>query len=86
MNRKVLLLASCLFVPSILSAQVFSGWWTGGNLGFNYYAGLLLTLTPFHADSFCEDDDEVQQKHNLVSCVNARIGFDLIEDSLRNKA
>lgn len=103
MNRKIVLFALLLFVPALLSAQALSGWWTAGNIGFNYYAsedcstkflldvdvlsftfkhndtGLMLSLTPFHCDSFCEDDHDVQEKNNIVSFLNAKVGFDILE-------
>lgn len=44
--------------------------------------GLQLNLSPMHFDSFSEDDDEIQQKNNLDSFLNVRLGLDLLKESV----
>lgn len=106
MNRKIVLLALVLLVPSLLSAQELSGWWTCGNFGVNgHYSddcstdlmvdldvldftirhnetGLQLSFTPWHFDSFAEEDDALQQQNNLDSLLNAKVGIDLLKENV----
>lgn len=42
--------------------------------------GLLAGISLFHLDSFCEDNDVIQQQNNLISGLNARLGVNLLKD------
>lgn len=43
--------------------------------------GLFASVSPFHADSFCEGDEDTQKQNNLYSFVNMKLGLDLLKDN-----
>lgn len=44
--------------------------------------GLQLNFTPVHFDSFAEEDDDIQQKNNLDTFLNAKFGIDLLKNNV----
>lgn len=43
--------------------------------------GLLLTVCPFHFDSFAEDDEIIQQQNNMITGINAKLGIDILKNN-----
>lgn len=39
MKKLSVILVLCVLVTSAVSAQVFAGWWTAGDVAFNFYSG-----------------------------------------------
>lgn len=42
--------------------------------------GLFLSVSPFHIDSFCEEDTDTEHKNRLESFINIKTGIDLLKD------
>lgn len=42
--------------------------------------GLFLSVSPFHLDSFCEEDTDTEHANRLESFINVKTGIDLLKD------